>query len=67
MLVLALAPTPSWVDATVAPNELLRRLREIPSRHRPRVVVEMAELPRTASGKLNRRLLAVACEASQSR
>lgn len=67
VLVLALAPTPRWADATVAPNELLRRLREIPSRHRPRAVVEVAELPRTASGKLNRLLLAAACEASQSR
>lgn len=61
LLVLALARLPG--TGGQPPTDVLTRLTGLPNHDRPRMVIELAELPRTASGKLSRRLLAAACAA----
>ncbi len=66
VVVLAVAPRPD-APAAASAQELLARCAEMPSQVRPRRLVELESLPRTESGKLNRRLLAQACANAQSR
>jgi O-succinylbenzoic acid--CoA ligase len=67
-------PDPTWGSVLVlalagrrqtAGQELLDAFAAMPSHLRPRRVIELDALPRTDSGKLNRRLLAVECAAAQ--
>lgn len=72
VIVLAVAPRPdahaaASAQGATSTQEVLTRCAGVPSALRPRRLFELESLPRTESGKLDRRRLAQACAAVQPR